>query len=100
MFHFSETSLQQPKASVFAKMDTLKMIKTFVYCVLCQDVPTVKYKMYAVFAILRFIESKRLLMVNAYATRLTPKILSVNASCAQPQAASTAKVKTHALSAM
>lgn len=100
MFHFSETSLQQPKASVPAKMDTLKMIKTFVYCVLYQDVPTAKYKMYAVFAILRFIESKRLLMVNAYATRLTLKTLSVNASCVQPQAASTARAKTHALSAM
>jgi hypothetical protein len=100
MFHFSETSLQQLKASVYAKLDTLKMIKTFVYFVLYQDVPTVKYKMFAVFVILRFIEFKHLLMVNAYATRLTLKILSVNVFCAQPQAASTARVKTHARSVM
>jgi hypothetical protein len=100
MFHFSETSLQQLKASVYAKMDTLKMIRTFVYYVLYQDVPTVKYKMFAVFAILRFIESKHLLMVNVYATRLTLKILSVNAFCAQPQAVSTARVKIRARSVM
>jgi hypothetical protein len=87
MLLFSEMPLRQLKVSASAKMDTLKMIKKFVYCAQCQDVPTARHKMFAAFAILRFIESRHQLMASVYARQLILKIQSSNVYCVRLQAA-------------
>lgn len=81
MLLFSETQHQRLMESVSVKMGTQKMTKKYVFCVQCQDAPTVKHKMFVVFVTLHFIECRHQLTVNAYVMPLTLKTQSINVCC-------------------